>query len=31
MQSITDRMFQWTYVKTHETDCGPYFYCKESS
>lgn len=22
---ITDKNFRWTYVKTHESDCGPYF------
>ncbi|MGN7761467.1 DUF4275 family protein [Paenibacillus sp. 22594] len=26
---ITDKNFQWTYVKTHESQCGPYFYIKE--
>ncbi|WP_198023055.1 DUF4275 family protein [Paenibacillus zanthoxyli] len=25
---ITDKNFQWTYVKTHESQCGPYFYTK---
>lgn len=23
---IVDTEFQWTYVNTHETACGPYFY-----
>jgi hypothetical protein len=23
---ITDKCFNWTYVQTHENDCGPYFY-----
>lgn len=23
---IVDTGFKWTYVKTHESDCGPYFY-----
>jgi hypothetical protein len=23
---IVDREFRWTYVKTHEPECGPYFY-----
>lgn len=22
---ITDKSFCWTFVKTHESDCGPYF------
>lgn len=22
---ITDKVFKWTYVHTHEEDCGPYF------
>ena len=21
-----DKAFSWTYCKTHENDCGPYFY-----
>ncbi|WP_372459295.1 DUF4275 family protein [Alkalihalobacillus deserti] len=23
---IVDTNFNWTYVHTHEDDCGPYFY-----
>ena len=23
---VTDMDFQWTYVHTHESQCGPYFY-----
>lgn len=23
---IVDKDFLWTYIKTHEDDCGPYFY-----
>lgn len=23
---IVDTEFTWTYVQTHESDCGPYFY-----
>ncbi|MFP3156413.1 DUF4275 family protein [Lachnospiraceae bacterium ZAX-1] len=23
---VVDEKFQWTYVKTHELQCGPYFY-----
>ncbi|WP_258110090.1 DUF4275 family protein [Alicyclobacillus sp. SP_1] len=23
---IVDTGFNWTYVQTHESDCGPYFY-----
>lgn len=23
---LTDSNFEWTYSKTHEDDCGPYFY-----
>ena len=22
---VVDRNFTWTYVQTHEEDCGPYF------
>lgn len=27
---LTGYDFSWTYVKTHETDCGPYFYAVSS-
>lgn len=23
---IVDTGFKWTYIQTHESDCGPYFY-----
>ncbi len=23
---VVDKDFKWTYIKTHESDCGPYFY-----
>ncbi|WML52215.1 DUF4275 family protein [Neobacillus sp. PS3-12] len=26
MYIVVDGDFNWTYVKTHEGDCGPYFY-----
>ena len=22
---VVDKDFKWTYIKTHESDCGPYF------
>jgi len=25
---VTDRSFNWTYIKTHESTCGPYFFRK---
>lgn len=25
---IVDKEFTWTYVQTHEDECGPYFYIK---
>ena len=28
--TISDRFFSWTYSKTHEEMCGPYFYKKQS-
>ena len=24
---LTDKDFKWTYTKTHESACGPYFHC----
>ena len=26
---IYDPLSKWTYVKTHEASCGPYFYCSK--
>ena len=26
--TISDKAFSWTYCKTHESMCGPYFYKK---
>ncbi|MCD9025053.1 DUF4275 family protein [Cohnella silvisoli] len=26
---IVDKEFNWTYVQTHEEQCGPYFYIKQ--
>jgi hypothetical protein len=23
---VVDKYFSWTYIQTHEEDCGPYFY-----
>ncbi|MBK5252809.1 MAG: DUF4275 family protein [Peptostreptococcaceae bacterium] len=26
---VVDAEMKWTYVHTHESQCGPYYFCKK--